>query len=251
MPESGLMKPEVVRAGSASELADSVASSFAEIITQAVENRGVASVALSGGSTPKAIYNRLVREDYLNSLPWDKINFFVSDERCVPLSSEESNFGNAQRLLLSKIKATPWCLHFPSGQETDAVRAAQAYEKVIIDTVTGGSDAVPRFDLIFLGMGPDGHTASLFPGTKALDESKRLVIENFVPHLDANRITFTYRLLNAARNVIFVVAGEDKSAVVKEILEGSGEKYPAARVTPKEGINTWMLDAAAASKLTT
>lgn len=248
MPESGVIKKEVVKVGSNLDLAESAARAFAKIVQESVSTRGVCYVALSGGSTPKLIYNKLVQPEY-STLPWGKIHFFVSDERCVELSSDESNYGNAERLLFSKVDVCAEFLHPPHGQESDPARAAAEYEQEVCRVVNQKNDDVPCFDLIFLGMGPDGHTASLFPGTAALEEQSRLVVENFVPKVNANRITFSFKLLDAARNVIFVVGGKDKAPVIKEIIGEGSTVYPSARVAPTSGNLVWMIDADAASLL--
>ena len=250
MPETGLMmNRQMLKAASLNELAESAARVFAEVTTEAIKARGIAYVALSGGSTPKSIYAKLSRQEYCQSIQWDHIHFFVSDERCVALSSEDSNYGNAERLLFDKVPVSHDVLHPLANPELDAAAAALNYEKTILETVPRGSDGVPRFDLIFLGMGPDGHTASLFPGTRALGETARLVVDNFVPKVNANRITFTFSLLNAAANVVFVVAGQDKAGVVGEILGSNSTAYPSGRVRPLHGNLIWMLDEASAARL--
>jgi 6-phosphogluconolactonase len=250
MPESGVIKQEIVRVPGAGSLADEAAQFFVRVVTEAVNARGVCHVALSGGSTPKAMYARLCSEDLVNSVQWDKVHFYVSDERCVVSSSEDSNYGNADRLMLSVVKVAPGNCHPIQGPDKDPAVAARNYEDLIKETVTQTRAEIPVFDLIFLGMGPDGHTASLFPGTKALQETQRLVVENFVPKVSANRITFTYKLINQAAVVAFVVGGADKAGVVKEILQGNEKKYPSALVAPEFGRLVWILDAAASSQLT-
>lgn len=247
MPNASSLR-QIVKVASPLDLAERAAQSLARIVDEAVAARGAAFIALSGGSTPKAIYARLCQSDYLQSMPWSKIHFFVSDERCVSLESDESNYGNADRLLFSKLINKPE-LHPPGNQEANPAGSALDYESEVSSIVPSDGTGVPRFDLIFLGMGPDGHTASLFPGTAALAEKERLVVENFVPKVNANRITFTYRLLNAARNVVFVVGGQDKAAVVKEILQDGSVQFPSALVDPLEGNLVWMLDSAAAANL--
>lgn len=249
MAEQKLIKRQILTVGSTSDLADAAARLFRDLAVQRVAASGAFFVALSGGSTPKAIYNRLVQADLLAEVPWDKIHFFVSDERCVPVSSDESNYGNAERLLLSKVGAKSTNLHPIVAPDGDPAVAASAYEKLVREIVPPGSDGFPRFDLIFLGMGPDGHTASLFPQTRAIGERERAVVENFVPKVNANRITFTFPLLNSAANVVFVVGGKDKAPVLVEILGENSVAYPSGNVMPTDGELVWILDAAAASEL--
>lgn len=249
MAEQKLIKRQILAVGSTADLADAAARQFCDLAVQRVAASGTFFVALSGGSTPKAIYNRLVQADLLAQVPWEKIHFFVSDERCVPVSSDESNYGNAERLLLSKVGAKSTNLHPIVAPDGAPAVAAAAYEKLVREIVPPGSDGFPRFDLIFLGMGPDGHTASLFPQTRAIGERERAVVENFVPKVNANRITFTFPLLNSAANVVFVVGGKDKAPVLVEILGENSVAYPSGKVMPTDGKLVWILDSAAASEL--
>lgn len=249
MADPKLLKRQIVPVATKADLAETAARLFVELANASIASKGTFYVALSGGSTPKAIYNRLAEPDLIAAVPWDKIHFFVSDERCVPTSSDESNYGNAERLLLSKVKVNSANLHPIIAAEGDAAVAAVAYEKLVKEIVPQGPDGFPRFDLIFLGMGPDGHTASLFPQTHAIGERERAVVENFVPKVNANRITFTFPLLNSAANVVFVVGGEDKAPVLVEILGENSVAYPSGNVMPTDGKLVWILDAAAASKL--
>ena len=217
---------------------------------EAVAERGRFTIALSGGSTPKSLY-ALIAANASASLPWDQMFFFWGDERHVPPDDPDSNYGMAKETLLSKIPTPPANI-FPSPAENpDAAAAADAYEQTLRKFFGLTPGQFPRFDLILLGMGPDGHTASLFPDTAALQEKSRLVIANWVEKLQTDRITLTLPVLNAARCVAFLVSGTDKAAVLREVLEGSApaQKYPSKLVQPGEGKLIWFVDRAAASEL--
>jgi 6-phosphogluconolactonase len=186
-------------------------------------------------------------------LPWDRIFFFWGDERHVPPDDPDSNYRMAKEALLSKV-AIPAANTFRVPTENpDAAQVAQDYEETLRKFFNLGPGEFPRFDLILLGLGPDGHTASLFPETAALQEKSRLVVANWVEKLKTHRITFTLPVLNAARNVAFLVSGMDKAAALREVLEGTapGEKYPAKLVRPTDGRLIWFVDRAAASELST
>jgi 6-phosphogluconolactonase len=210
--------------------AEEVLRSAADAIAQ----RGRFTIALSGGSTPRNLYT-LIAANASPTLPWDKMFFFWGDERHVPPTDPESNYRMANETLLSKVPVPPGNIF--------ALRKFFALPP----------GEFPHFDLILLGMGPDGHTASLFPGTAALQEKSRLVVANWVEKLNTSRITFTLPVLNAARRVAFLVSGADKAGVLHEVLEGDapGEKYPSKLVRPDKGKLIWFVDRAAASQLST
>lgn len=220
--------------------------------TRSVAERGRFTIALSGGSTPKSLYS-LIAANASGSLPWAKIYFFFGDERHVPPTDAESNYRMAQETILSKIPV-PVANVFPIPAENpDACAAAEAYEQTLQKFFSLKPGEFPRFDLILLGMGPDGHTASLFPETAALKENSRLVVANWVEKLHTHRITLTLPVLNAARTLLFLVSGGDKASVLHEVLEGSAppDKYPSKLVRPSEGRLIWLVDRAAASELST
>jgi 6-phosphogluconolactonase len=231
------------------ELADHAAASLARLCKEAIAARGYFSLALSGGSTPPVLYARLLKDDYRNSIEWNKIHFFIGDERCVPYDSKESNFGNASRLLLDKLPIPPENLHPTINQDKDPAGSAKQYEEELRKFFKLKPGEFPSLDLIMLGMGPDGHCASLFPGTKALDETQRLVVDNFVPKFDSSRITFTLPVLNSAREIHFMIEGAEKSEVLAEALEGDQVQYPVQRVAPKSGVIYWYIDRSAARDL--
>jgi 6-phosphogluconolactonase len=218
--------------------------------TNAVAQRGRFTIALSGGSTPKNLYT-LIAANASANLPWDRMFFFWGDERHVSPDDPDSNYRMAKESFLSKV-AIPAGNIFPVPAENpDAPAAAEAYEQTLRKFFALAPGEFPRFDLILLGMGPDGHTASLFPETAALQEKSRLVVANWVEKLQTSRITFTLPVLNAARCVAFLVSGTDKAAVLHEVLEGNApvEKYPSKLVRPSDGRLIWFVDRAAASGL--
>jgi 6-phosphogluconolactonase len=232
------------------ELFHAAAEEIIEAAKRSIAERDRFSIALSGGSTPKSLYS-LIAANASSSLPWDKIFFFFGDERHVPPTDAESNYRMAQEAILSKIPVPAENVFRVPAENPDASAAAESYEQTLRKFFTLKSGEFPRFDVILLGMGPDGHTASLFPGTAALKEKSRLVVANWVETLHTHRITLTLPVLNAARTVLFLVSGADKAGVLHEVLEGSGpaEKYPSKLVRPTAGQLIWMTDRAAASEL--
>ena len=240
---------EVRRLTTPQDLFQAAAEEVLRTATDAVSQHGCCTIALSGGSTPKNLYT-LIAANASPSLPWDKIFFFWGDERHVPPDNPDSNYRMAQESLLSKVPI-PSANIFPIPAENpDAPAAAEAYEQTLRKFFAAAGE-FPRFDLILLGLGPDGHTASLFPETAALQEGSRLVVANWVEKLKAFRITLTLPVLNAAHAVAFLVSGTDNAAVLREVLEGNGpgEKYPSKLVRPSDGKLIWFVDRAAASEL--
>jgi 6-phosphogluconolactonase len=197
------------------------------------------TVALSGGSTPKLMFEMLVGQ----SVPWDGIQFFWSDERHVPPDDPESNYRMANEALLSRVPVLAENVHRIHGENPDAAEAAADYENTII-AVT--KQLLPRLDLIFLGLGTDGHTASIFPGSEVLHETKRLVAAPYVEKFQSYRITMTLPLINNAATVVFLVSGAEKAEIVKSVFDGENN-YPAQAVKPTHGELIWMLDKDAAS----
>jgi 6-phosphogluconolactonase len=234
------------------DLFQAAAEEVLRIATDAVAKRGRFTIALSGGSTPKNLYT-LIAANASATLPWAQMFFFWGDERHVPPEDADSNYRMAKEALLSKVPIAPGNVFPVPAEMQDAAAAAAAYEQTIRKFFGLAPGEFPRLDLILLGMGPDGHTASLFPETAALQEKSRLVVANWVEKLKASRITFTLPVLNAARCVAFLVSGEDKAAVLHEVLEGGAppEKYPSKLVKPTNGKLIWFVDRAAASQLST
>jgi 6-phosphogluconolactonase len=225
------------------DLARAAAEHFARKSSEAVAQKGSFTVALSGGSTPKALYE-LLADQFCDQIPWSNIHFYWSDERHVPPDHPESNYRIANEAMLSRVPVTPGNVHRIIS-ENPAADAARDYEDTIKEI---GED--PRLDLILLGVGTDGHTASIFPGSEVLHETKRLVAAPWVEKLNTFRITMTLPLLNNGASVVFLVSGAEKAQIVKEVLEGP-EKYPAQAVNPHNGELIWMLDQDAAKELTT
>jgi 6-phosphogluconolactonase len=199
---------------------------------------------LTGGSTPKALYKILSERN----LDWKNVHFWWGDERCVPPDHPDSNFGMAQKTLLSKITLEQDHIYRMKG-EMEPASAALEYESHLRKVF--GSDAIPSFDLVLLGMGEDGHTASLFPGTAALKVQDRLVVHNYVEKLQANRLTMTFSLLNRAKRILFLVSGASKAMALKQVLGGEFDpfQYPSQGIRPVHDELIFFVDEAAASRL--
>jgi 6-phosphogluconolactonase len=233
-------------------IARRAAQDFVQAATQAVSEKSSFSVALSGGSTPKALYSLLATDAALRSqIPWDKMSVYFGDERSVGPDHPDSNFRMATETMLSKVPLRPEQVFRIKGEYKDTEKAAQEYEQVLRTSFKIADGQFPRFDLVFLGMGNEGHTASLFPGTKALHETKRLAVRNWVGKLYTNRITLTAPAINNAARVIFMVTGADKAEALKGILEGPCEpdQLPAQLVQPVNGKLTWLVDPVAGGML--
>jgi 6-phosphogluconolactonase len=236
-------QPEIRILKNAAELFEAAAAEFAAQASSAVRANGTFTVALSGGSTPKTLYSLLATKP---GIPWDKIHFFWGDERHVAPDQPESNYRMANEALLSKVPVRAEHIFRIHSEEKDAAAAALQYEQTLKDFFRLSPGKFPRFDLIFLGVGPDGHTASLFPGTSALTENQRLVVANWVPKFNTDRITFTFPVLNAAACVIFLLSGADKAATLQEVLENKSADLPSQKVCPVNGKLIWMVDEPAA-----
>ncbi len=242
--------PEIRVLTSPQELFAAAAEEVVRSAEEAVAQRGRFTIALSGGSTPKNLYN-LLATNARNALPWDRMFFFFGDERHVPPTDPDSNYRMADEAMLSKVPVPSTNVFRFSAENPDADAVAQSYEQTLRKFFQLEAGGLPRFDLILLGMGPDGHTASLFPGTAGLQEKSRLVIANWVEKLKTHRLSFTLPVLNAARRVAFLVSGTDKAQMVQTVLEkdAPGDQYPAKLVQPTDGKVIWFLDRAAASGL--
>jgi 6-phosphogluconolactonase len=241
---------EVRRLSTPQDLFQAAADEVIRAATGAVAERGRFTIALSGGSTPKSMYT-LIAANASATLPWDQMFFFWGDERHVPPDNPDSNYLMAKEALLSKVAIPPANVFRVPTENPDAAAAAADYEQTLRKFFALAPGEFPRFDLILLGLGPDGHTASLFPETAALQEKTRLVVANWVEKLKTSRITLTLPVLNASRCVEFLVSGTEKAAVLHEVLEGDApaEKYPSKLVRPSEGKLIWFIDRAAASLL--
>lgn len=236
---------------SVAELNEFAAAKFADLSREAIRQRGAFTVALSGGSTPKKLNALLSSDAFRSKIEWRKIQFFFGDERNVPSDSEESNFRMASETLFSKLEIPAENIHRFPTETGDAKTAAEKMQREIQNFFNLADGEFPRFDLIFLGMGADAHTASLFPATAALKEDKRIAVENYVPQFDTFRLTLTFPVINNARNVIFLVAGADKAEAVREVLKGkdNAEKFPAQKVQPENGKLLFLADKKAAANI--
>jgi len=228
---------------------------FALLAKHAVDDHGVFAVALSGGSTPKALYELMAADAAIRAqIPWPKIHFFFGDERHVPPDHAESNFHMANDAMFRRLNAHELNVHRVLAELASATEAAEQYESDLKEFFEPRGlvvEGFPRFDLILLGMGPDGHTASLFPNSSALLETTRWVVSNWVEKFKTDRITMTFPVLNSAAEVIFFVAGAEKAAVLAEVLDGTPDEtsYPIQEVNPRNGTTLWMLDASAAARI--
>jgi len=231
------------------QLSHAAARYVVQVANEALAEHGHFTIALSGGSTPKKLYSLLALEPYRNQIDWTKAEIFWADERCVPPDDAESNFHLAHEVMLSKLPIPASQIHRMPADESDRVAASAAYEQELRRVF--GTDGVPSFDLIQLGLGPEGHTASLFPHQASLRETERLVMSVTVPKPPPPRLTLTPPVLNAANHILFLVTGAEKADAVRAVLEGDyqPEEYPAQIVHPTQGEVTWMLDTAAASTL--
>lgn len=234
------------------ELFAAAAEEVVRTATEAVAQRGRFTIALAGGSTPKALYT-LLATTARASLPWDRTFFFFGDERHVPPEDSESNYRMANESMFSKVPVPAGNVFRIAAENSDAAAAAEAYEQTLRKFFALAPGQFPAFDLILLGMGPDGHTLSMFPGSAGLLEKSRLVIANWIEKFKTNRITFTLPVANAARCVAFLVSGTDKAPALHEVLEGNApaEQYPSKLIHPTEGELIWFVDRAAASELAT
>jgi len=241
-------QPTVLVHETAAEAMAEAAKLFKTLACEAIGERDVCRVALAGGTTPHALYQSLAEEGVREQMPWGKLEFFFGDERDVPLDHVESNYNMVQRIMLDHLPISPSRVHPMRADADDLPAAAAEYERIIRAVFDVSPEEVPRFDLILLGLGADGHTASLFPGCEPVDVEDRLVTACFVPVLGRWRMTFTFPLINAARNVVLLVTGRDKAHVVASLLSqdpARKEGLPVARVCPSDGRFLIVLDEAA------
>jgi 6-phosphogluconolactonase len=237
----------------AKALAVRAAEQFTQAAERAVAERGLARIAVSGGSTPKATFQLLAdpNQPWRKRMPWDKLELFWVDERCVPPDHPDSNYRMTREALLDQVPLAPDHVHRMEG-ELDPHVAASRYESLLRNAFRLEGAESPRFDLVQLGMGPDGHTASLFPHTAAINEMGRLVVANHVPQQkDSWRITLTWPVINQSSSVFFLIGGSDKAQRVKEVFTGPNEpeRLPSQLIWPSSGILTLILDQAAAALL--
>jgi 6-phosphogluconolactonase len=217
-------------------LSHMAAGIFSEIASECIKRKGNFTVALPGGSTPRVLFELLSERPFRDMIFWPKVEFYWGDERCVPPENNESNYRLAHDALLSKVPVREENVHRIKG-EGGPEDAAHEYEQTIRKSFN--VDGSPVFDLIILGMGADGHTASLFPGSVAIEEKERLCVA--VPEKEPPRVTLTLPVINNAENVTFLVAGKEKKDALSAVLEGKGD-YPAALVRPMHGKVVWVVD---------
>jgi 6-phosphogluconolactonase len=244
------VRPGVVVCPDAAAVAREAAARFVRLAREPVAQRGRFSVALAGGSTPRELYRLLAGDAFRAQVDWQRVRFFWGDERPVPPSHPESNFGMAWRELLSRLSLPAENIHRMEAERADMEAAAREYENVLRRELALDEQGFPRFDLVLLGLGADGHTASLFPEAReALQEAARWVVAPRVAQAGGRRMTLTLPVLNAAVNVVFLVAGSEKAAALRRVLDGGGEPLPAQLVRPVGGRRVFLVDASAAELL--
>lgn len=247
-------KPDIRIVENVEKLSWEAAEHFVRQAREAVRTRGGFTVALAGGSTPKAFYGLLGSQrgaPFRARVPWDTTHFFWGDERHVPPDHPDSNYRMANEAMLSRVPVAPQNVHRIQAENPDASKAADEYAKELRQFFRLKAGQLPRFDLILLGMGPDGHTASLFPGTDAVQEQKKLVTAPWVETFRTYRITLTPPVLNNAASVIFLVSGKEKAETLREVLQGEFQphRFPAQIIRPTSGRLLWLVDRAAARLL--
>lgn len=222
-----------------------VAEWFSQISSEAIADHGKCHVALAGGNTPRALYELLASEKFSGQIDWQHINFYFGDERAVPLDHEQSNFRMAHEAMLDKL-SVPATNVFPLIPDLENLEnSAQHYEKILKRELPEAKDGNPEFDLILLGMGADGHTASLFPDTDILTNTENLVSKVYVEKLSAWRVSFTFPLINHAKHIAIMVVGDDKAGKLKQIFVDKCGDSPIEQIKPK-GELRWYLDSTAA-----
>lgn len=246
------MPPSIIGFPDAEAVARHAASVFVRLARQAIWDRGVFHVALAGGSTPRRTYELLATPAFARKIEWNSVQIYFGDERAVEPDHPDSNFHTAHEALLDGINLHSSQIHRLAGERGDLDRSAREYEEQLsrFFAVKRGQ-GFPRFDLIMLGMGKDGHTASLFPFTQALNEREAWVVRNEVPQLSTERLTLTAPVINAARHVMFLVAGADKAEALERVLEGPRHpvEFPAQMIAPEDGELWWLVDEGAAGHL--
>lgn len=243
------MKRELKIFDNLNDISDFAVKKWTELSEKAIKDSDRFSVALSGGKTPVTLYRKLSK---VQDLPWNKTDIFIVDERFVPPESDDSNFRMIREVLLDHISIPAENIHSVTTLNISLHDAALQYEREIRISFGISDDAVPSFDLILLGIGDDGHTASLFPAGSELNELNRLILSVNPPDITrSERISMTFRLINNAKNIIFLSTGADKSIVIKEVIEDRNSTLPAALVNPRKGDLIFLFDNEAASLLAT
>ncbi len=245
--------PEIHVSHNIPEWVQQAATIILAVSEQAIHSTGRCLIALSGGSTPKTLYRTLCEPEWSSRFDWSKILFLFGDERCTRPDHPESNFGMTQTELFQPLNIHPDHIYRMKGEYEDPAVAAQEYEQTIRSLTQNHVPEIPRIDLVLLGIGEDGHTASLFPGTAALQERRALVTVGQSPAGIRSRLTLTFGVLNRAAVVLFLVTGSGKAEMVRRIIESESEadrSLPASRISPEGGRLVWMLDQSAAQQLT-
>jgi 6-phosphogluconolactonase len=245
-----LAEAEVLVGGDVDETVRIAAGQFAALARKIAAEGKPVYAALSGGSTPRLLFQTLAADPFAGIIPWDAIQFFWGDERNVPPGHPESNYSMARELLLSRVPVPPANVHrIPTGDGT-AIEAAELYQRTLRE-ILPSANGLPRFDYVLLGLGANGHTASLFPHRPTLHEAQRLVVADHVEEVNAWRVSLTVPVLNNAAQISFLVTGEGKAAVVQQVLEGprDPEAVPAQLIAAANGSLAWILDSAAAARL--
>ena len=236
----------------AEEIAYEAADSIVKLAQEVLNQKEYFRLVLSGGSTPKRLFKILTGDSYQNQLPWDRVHFFWGDERSVAPDHSDSNYRMAREAFLNHLKIPESHIHRLKGEASDLNASALEYEGEIRDHFSIKENGVPpHFDLILLGMGSDGHTASLFPNTSALEKTNRWIVANYVEKFRTTRLTMTPLIINQAAWVIFLISGSDKASILSEVLEGPYEpkRLPSQLIQPEAGNIIWLLDRAAAERL--
>jgi 6-phosphogluconolactonase len=247
--QSAIVNPEIRIFDDLEHLSWAAATQLEQVArVKAVEKKPL-SVAFSGGSTPKLLFELLSNPGFQGRVRWANLQVFQVDERCVPPDDPQSNYRMMRRSLLESVPLPEQNFHRMAAERSDRDEAARDYADELARALHPAPGEWPRLDLVFLGMGPDGHTASLFPGSAALDERTAWVAPNFAPKLNSFRLTLTFPVLNAAAHVIFLVAGADKAETLRQVLEGPAGQFPAQRIQPTSGRLSWFLDQSAAKLL--
>ena len=251
MADAGTRLSGILLCGDSDDLAQNAAALFEESAGRCAALSQPFCVMLAGGGTPRRTYESLAGLPYRDAVPWDCVHVFWGDERAVPSDHRESNYRMAWKTLLSKVALPTRNVHRVRMEAGDAKTVAAQYDRHLLEFFHLKPGQWPVFDLVLLGLGVDGHTASLFPESEALEEKERFFVDCFVEKLRAYRFTMTLPVLNHAKGVVFLVSGAEKADILKKVLEGrdADAHYPAARVKPASGNLLWLVDEAAASKL--
>ncbi len=245
-----MSQENVIVCGDLEGLTRRAAAEFVSLARNSAVESGRFAVALSGGSTPRGLYSLLSTPEFRDQVPWHQAHLFWGDERCVPPDHPESNYGMVRNALLARISIPEENVHRMKG-EADPEASALEYEQSLREFFRLAGGELPRFDLILLGLGQDGHTASLFPGIEVLQERRRLVAAVYVERMKSHRLTLTLPVLNHGANVFFLVAGKEKAPVLRDVLRGKSrpEPLPAERVQPQHGRLVWLVEQGATALL--